>query len=365
MKFLNSLKNKNLSKETCLLRVDFNISEKDNNNPRLETALPTLKFLIEKKSKTVILSHRGSHRSKRLSLRPFADIVSKKLKQKVNFISHFNFLKISDDIKKSKPGSVFLLENLRFLPSEEKDDEKFAKQLASLGTFYINDAFGVCHRKNASISKIIKFLPSYAGLQLEKEIKNLSSVMKNAKKPLVIILGGAKISDKIGLIKNFAPMADYFLIGGGIAHNFLLAQNLPIGNSIFEKSTVDFAKKMLKNDKTGKIILPIDYKIENKQILDIGPNTAKYYSDIIRKSKTIIWNGPMGYFENKRFAKGSEAVVKAIINNKKAFSIVGGGETSAIFQMAKIKNNVFISTGGGAMLKYLAKEKMPGIEALK
>src|SRR3990167_9221051 len=293
MKFLNSLKNKNLSKETCLLRVDFNISEKDNNNPRLETALPTLKFLIEKKSKIVILSHRGSF-GKRLSLRPFADIVSKKLKQKINFISHFNFLKISDDIKKSKPGSVFLLENLRFLPAEEKDDEKFAKQLASLGTFYINDAFGVCHRKNASISKIIKFLPSYAGLQLEKEIKNLSSVMKNAKKPLVIIL-------------------------------------------------------------------PIDYKIENKQILDIGPNTAKYYSDIIKKSKTIAWNGPMGYFENKRFAKGSEAVVKAIINNKKAFSIVGGGETSAIFQMAKIKNNVFISTGGGAMLKYLAKEKMPGI----
>ena len=363
MKLLSSLKNKNLSKETCLLRVDFNISEKDNNNPRLETALPTLKFLIEKKSKIVILSHRGSF-GKRLSLRPFADIVSKKLKQKINFISHFNFLKISDDIKKSKPGSVFLLENLRFLPAEEKDDEKFAKQLASLGTFYINDAFGVCHRKNASISKIIKFLPSYAGLQLEKEIKNLSSVMKNAKKPLVIILGGAKISDKIGLIKNFALIADYFLIGGGIAHNFLLAQNLPIGNSIFEKSTVDFAKKMLKNDKTGKIILPIDYKIENKQILDIGPNTAKYYSDIIKKSKTIAWNGPMGYFENKKFAKGSETITNAILKSK-AFSVIGGGETSTIFQMAKIKNHVFISTGGGAMLKYLAREKMPGIEALK
>ena len=367
MKFLNSLKNKNLSKETCLLRVDFNISEKDNNNPRLETALPTLKFLIEKKSKTVILSHRGSHRSKRLSLRPFADIVSKKLKQKVNFISHFNFLKISDDIKKSKPGSVFLLENLRFLPSEEKDDEKFAKQLASLGTFYINDAFGVCHRKNASISKIIKFLPSYVGFQLEKEIKNLSSVMKNAKKPLTIILGGAKISDKISLIKNFAPMADYFLIGGGIAHNFLLAQNLPIGNSIFEKSTIDFAKKMLKNDKTGKIILPIDYKIENKQILDIGPNTAKYYSDIISKSKTIIWNGPMGYFEDKRFIKGSEEIANAILKSK-AFAVIGGGETTSLFQDSRFKiqdSRLFISTGGGAMLKYLAREKMPGIAALK
>ncbi|MEK7481834.1 MAG: phosphoglycerate kinase [Patescibacteria group bacterium] len=377
MKLLSSLENKDLSKETCLLRVDFNIHEKDSNNPRLETALPALKFLIGKKSKTLILSHRGSlskvssikYQESNYTLKPFANIISKKLKQKVNFISHayrqtghLDFLKISEDIKKSKFGSVFLLENLRFLPGEEKDGEKFAKQLASLGTFYVNDAFGVCHRKNASISKIVKFLPSYAGFQLEKEIKNLSSVMKNAKKPLTIILGGAKISDKIGLIKNFALKADYFLTGGGIAHNFLLAQGLPIGDSIFEESTIGFAKKMLKNK---KVVLPVDYAIDNNKILDIGPNTAKYYSDIIKKSKTIIWNGPMGFIEDKKFRKGSEEIFKAILKSK-AFSVIGGGETTAIASRVKHQESrVFLSTGGGAMLKFLAGEKMPGIAALK
>ena len=270
-------------------------------------------------------------------------------------------------IKKSvatASGSIFLLENLRFLPGEEKNDEKFAKQLASLGDLYINDAFAVSHRANASVEAITKFLPSYAGLLMEKEIENLNKAIKKPKKPFVIILGGAKISDKLGIIKNFKQKADKFLIGGGIANTFLVAEGLPIGNSIFEEKMVPEAKKLLK---LPKIILPVDYAIENKKILDIGPQTVENYASIIKKAKTIIWNGPMGYFENPKFAKASKAIAEAVIKSK-AFVVIGGGETTAIIHNSKFiihNSKLFISTGGGAMLEYLAGKKLPGIEALK
>ncbi len=359
----------------------MNIAEKEaKNSPRILGILATIEFLTNNGAKVVILSHRGRPKPvkrinpkskilnpKEFSLKPFAKILSKLLKKPVHFIDFSkNWKEILATINGSK-NNIFLLENLRFLAGEEKNDRKLAKQLARLGDFYVNDAFAVSHRNAASVSAITKFLPSYAGLLLEKEIKNLSVVMKNPKRPFVVILGGAKISDKIGLIKKFSAgerRADYFLIGGGIANNFLLAQSLPIGDSIFEESTVNFAKKMLKNK---KVILPVDYAIENRKILDIGPNTIKMYSDIIKKAKTIIWNGPMGYFENPKFAKGSGEIAKAIISNKKAFSAIGGGETASIIHNSKfiIHNNIFVSTGGGAMLEYLAGKKLSGIEALK
>lgn len=356
MIFLRNLSKKEIFGKTCLLRVDLNVSEKEaKNSLRILGILPTIKFLIGNGAKVVILSHRGRPNGfdKKQSLKPFAKILSSLLKKPVHFI----------DFKKGfKNSEISLLENLRFLAGEEKNDKKFAKQLASLGDFFVNDAFSVSHRNAASVSAITKFLPSYVGLLLENEIKNLSLAMAKSKKPLVVILGGAKISDKIGLIENFKNKADYFLIGGGIAHNFLLAQGLPIGDSIFEEKTINFTKKMLKNK---KIILPVDYIIKDRKILDIGPNTVKYYSDIIKNAKTIIWNGPMGYFENKKFAKGSK-IIKGAILNSKAFSVVGGGETASL--MSNVKGqmpNVFISTGGGAMLEYLAGKKLPGIKALK
>ena len=366
MKFLKSLNKKNLSGKTCLLRVDFNVEKgKEKNSLRLKAILPTIKFLIDKKTKIVILSHRGrpvKKNRKEFSLKPFARFLSENPAKKINFINNFDFRDIKQKIENSSPLSVFLLENLRFLVGEEKNDAKLAKQLASLGDFYVNDAFSVSHRENASVSAITKFLPSYAGLLLENEIKNLDLVVKNPKRPLIVILGGNKVLDKIGLINNFLNKADYFLLGGGIANTLFAAQGLPVGDSLYEEKMIFVARRILKSK---KIILPLDVAIHDRKILDIGPKTAKKYGEIIKKAKIVIWNGPLGYFEDKRFAKGSLAVAEAVAKSGTR-AIVGGGETA--FLMSKVKgqrSNVFLSTGGGAMLEYLAGKGLPAIEALK
>ncbi len=332
---------------------------------RIQAVLPTIRFLTSRGARVVILSHRG--RPKKVSsikkqvlsftLKPFVKILSSLLKKPVQF-ADFNDIN-KNEIKKSVTNSIFLLENLRFSPGEEKNDKKLAKKLASLGDFYVNDAFGVSHRKDASIVAITKYLPSYAGLLLENEIKNLSRAVKNPKKPLVIILGGVKISDKIGVIKNFLKKTDKFLIGGAVANTFFAAKQIMIGDSIYEKDMIPLAKQLLRS---GKIILPIDWLTEKGKILDIGTETSRLYAEIIKNAKTIIWNGPMGYFEEPRFAKGSEAVAKAVLKSR-AFTIIGGGETTAVFQSLNTKY-IFVSTGGGAMLDYLAGGKLPGIAAL-
>lgn len=377
MKYLSSLKQKNLSGKTCLLRVDFNVKNDGNgginhDNLRIEAAMPTIKFLIKKGVKVVILSHRGrpskvsslKFQISRYTLRPFAKILSKLLKKPVRFMDFrkgFNASKIREIIASTR-DSIFLLENLRFLPGEEKNYVKFARKLASLGDFYVNDAFSVSHRENASVTAITKYLPSYAGLALESEIMNLSLVMKRPRKPLIIILGGAKISDKIGVIKNFLKKADKFLVGGGVANTFFAAQNLPLDDSLYENKMIPLARQLLKYK---KIILPVDSAVKKGKILDIGPETAKKYAAIIKKAGTIIWNGPMGYIEEKQFRKGSEAILKAIFESR-AFVIIGGGETTSLLKLKthNLKHNIFISTGGGAMLEYLAGKKLPGLAAL-
>ena len=369
MKFLSLLKKDDIEGKTCLLRVDFNVSGDLSSNPRLVKILPTIKFLLEKNAKIVILSHLGRPKhseravSKNISLKFAAEFLENKLKKKIDFIDHFDFYKIGEKIKSFSASSIFLLENLRLIDGEDGNDAKLARKLASLGDFYVNDAFSVSHRKNASVVAITKFLPSYAGLLMESEIKYLSAAMHNPKKPLVIILGGAKISDKLGLIKNFLNKADYFLVGGGIANTFMAAQDLPMGDSLYEKDMLPSAKKFLKS---GKIVLPSDVIIDERKILDIGLKTIKKYSDLIEKAKMIIWNGPVGYFEDERFAKGSKAIAKAVLNSK-ARAIIGGGETTLLFKNIKNKKrktNLFLSTGGGAMLEFLGGKKLAGIEAL-
>src|SRR3989344_3872607 len=344
MKFLSLLKKDDIEGKTCLLRVDFNVSGDLSSNPRLVKILPTIKFLLEKNAKIVILSHLGRPKhseraaSKNISLKFAAEFLENKLKKKIDFMDYFDFYKIGEKIKSSPASGIFLLENLRLIDGEDGNDSKLARKLASLGDFYVNDAFSVSHRKNASVVAITKFLPSYAGLLMESEIKYLSAAMHNSKKPLIIILGGAKISDKLGLIKNFLSVgrrkADYFLVGGGIANTFMAAQGLPIGDSLYEKDMLLAAKKFLKS---GKITLPSDVIIDERKILDIGLKTIKKYSDLIEKAKMIIWNGPVGYFEDERFAKGSKAIAKTILNSSSA-AIIGGGETTSLFDQG-FKNN--------------------------
>ena len=348
IKFLNDSIAEKYRGKTCLLRIDLNTeSGIPLDSYRLEAVLPTIKLLLKNKVKVIILSHRGRPDSfdKKFSLRPFVRVSCMKLGRKVNFLVDFDFPKIKNRIEKSKPGSVFLLENLRFLPGEEKNDIKLAKRLASLGDFYVNDAFAVSHRKNASVCAITKYLPSYGGLLLEKEIKNLGGILKYITRPLIIILGGAKLKEKILKLKKMIGKADSVLLG----------------SNAFNESGIP---------EEPKFVWPDDARKNGKFIWDIGPFTVNSYADLINEAGTIIWNGPPGLFEKKGFEKGTIGIWKAVLSNRKAKIIIGGGETTASLSLIHnskfiIPRNLFISTGGGAMLGYLSGKKLPGIEALK
>ncbi len=382
MKLLSALSGRDLSGEICILRVDLNINNKSlktsDANLRIVSIVPTIQFLTKRGAKVVLVSHRGrpgttdnrqptTDNIKEFGLKPFAKIIGGLLKKDVVFVSldtkeeRIISQKDIEKIKKAAKGSVFLLENIRFLAGEEKNDPRVVKPLAELGTFYVNDAFAVSHRKNASVVAIAKLLPSCAGLLLEKEIGNLDCALASKQRPFIIILGGAKMTDKMGMIKNFINRADYILTGGGIANTMFAAEGLPIGDSVYEKDMIPTAKKLLQSK---KIILPIDLVVTNRKIVDNGAETTQEWAEIVKNAKTIIWNGPLGVIEDSKFAKGSIAIAKAIAASK-AFTVVGGGETALAFRGLKLKQNTFLSTGGGAMLEYLSGIKLPGIAALK
>ncbi len=384
-----SVKELELKNKKVLLRVDFNVpfDEKGiiEDDFRIRKSLKTIKYLIQEKAKVILISHRGkpNGREEKYTLKPIKKRLEELLKKDVKFISDCLGKKVEEEISKMSGGDIILLENLRFYKGEEENNQEFAKFLAELGDFYVNDAFSVCHRSHASIVSLPKYLPSATGLLLENEIKSLERIKENPNRPLVAIIGGAKISSKIKFIEYFLREANSLLVGGKVANIILKARGDYQGGdwtkekSIEEIGDINLSSENLylpidavvsSNDKReGEIKeLPLSKIKKGEFIFDIGPETIKNFSKIINSAKTIIWAGPLGFFENKLFEKGTKSIAKAIVGNKSAFKVVGGGDTS--FAVSKLGfSNGFdhISTGGGAMLAFFGEKELPGIKALE
>ena len=383
----------NLSGKKILLRLDLNVPLKNGkitDTTRIDKILPTLNFLIKQKCKIIILSHVGRPKGKiikELSLKPIGEDLEKKLNVNVKLITKSINLINNKDYFNRFDHEIIILENIRFYAEEEENDFEFAKNLAGLGDIYVNDAFSCSHRLHASIYQITKFLPSFSGLQLDLEVNALNKITVEITKPITCIIGGSKISTKINIIKNIIPKFDNIVIVGGMANNFIEYFGNNIGKSIKEKKCNKIVEEIISfsNIEGCKILFPedvlvsknlngssqkkeLDQILPDEMILDIGPKTIKKISSIIDISKTILWNGPAGYFENPNFANGSIEIAKKIIENKKnkkIFSVVGGGDTVSLLNSLKIVNNFdFVSTAGGAFLEYLEGKKLPGISAL-
>ena len=382
-----------LSKKKVLLRLDLNVPLSDGkiiDTTRIDKILPTIKFLLKHEAKVIILSHVGRPKGKvikELSLKPICESLENKLNQNVKLISK-NIKKIkSKDLFDGHEEKIVILENIRFYEEEEKNDNEFAKHLASLGDIYVNDAFSCSHRAHASVFEITKFIPSYAGLQLNLEIDALTKITTKIKKPVTCIIGGSKISTKINIIKNLIPKFDNIVIVGGMANNILKYQGHNIGKSIQEDDCDKIIEEIfsLSKKKSCRIIYPDDVAVgknlngpseikelndvlEDELILDIGPRSIKNINNIIEESSTILWNGPAGYFENPNFAKGSFEIAKKIVEKNKAntvYSVAGGGDTVALLNSIGAVNNFnFVSTAGGAFLEYLEGKELHGIKAL-
>ena len=383
----------NLKDKKILLRLDLNVPLKNRiitDQTRIDKILPIINFLLEKKSKILVISHVGRPKGKvneDLSLKPICENLESKINKKISLIKEDIFKLKKEELFKDPKTQIVFLENIRFYEEEEKNDANFSKHLAKLADIYVNDAFSCSHRAHASVSKISEYLPSFAGLQLETEINALKKVTSEIKKPVSCIIGGSKISTKIGLIKNLIPKFDNIIIVGAMANNILSYKGNPIGKSINEKNCETIIDEIFKIAKTHScsIIYPDDVVVgknieDNAQIkelnevtnddliLDIGPKTIKKIKDIIECSETVLWNGPVGYFENPNFANGCYEIAKKIIEKNKKnlfYSIAGGGDTIAVLnQIGAIDNFNFVSTAGGAFLEYLEGKKLPGIKAL-
>ena len=384
---------KNLSNKRVLLRLDLNVPLEKNkitDTTRIDKILPTLNFLIKQKAKIIILSHVGRPKGKfvkKLSLEPICKELQNKLKNKVKLITE-NIKEIRNkNFFEKYNDEILILENIRFYSEEEQNDIKFAEILSSLGDIYVNDAFSCSHRAHASIYEIPKFLPSFSGLQLDLEVNALNKITSEITRPISCIIGGSKISTKINIIKNLIPKFDNIVIVGGMANNFIEFYGNNIGRSIKEKNCNKIVEEIitLSKKETCKITYPEDVIVSkdlsgspqkkelneilsDEMILDIGPKTIKKIAKIIDNSKTVLWNGPAGYFENPNFANGSIQIAKKIIEKNKAkkiFSVVGGGDTVSLLNNLNAVNNInFVSTAGGAFLEYLEGKSLPGITAL-
>jgi phosphoglycerate kinase len=390
---LRTIESQDYTDKRVFMRVDFNVpvgNGKITDDTRIKSALPTINYLLKNHASIILASHLGRPKGKPspdMSLKVVAEHLGSLLGKEVRFTPDCT----GDEVKKAaealKPEEILLLENLRFHKEEEEGDEVFAKQLAELADCYVNDAFGTCHRKHASIYGITKFFDSIAaGYLIEREVKSLSRLLVNPEKPFLLILGGAKVSDKIGMVKNLLDRIDTFITGGVMAYTFIKAKNWEIGESKVEQDAIPLAKEVIKemNKRHLEFHTPLDHIIADKPTanshyfatergavphnwigVDIGPQAIEEYTDCIKRAKTIFWNGPMGIYEIEAFAKGTKELAKAI-GETEAFSVIGGGDSIAAVNSAGVADRIsHICTGGGASLEFLEKGILPGIEVLK
>lgn len=388
-----TVKDIDLKDKKVLVRCDFNVPMDENknitDNRRIVSALPTIKYLLEQNCKVVLCSHLGRPKGEfkpEYSLKPVAQELSKLLGKEVIMANDVIGNDAKEKAQNLKNGEILLLENVRFHREETDNEPNFAKELASFGEIFVNDAFGTAHRAHASTEGVTKYLPAVSGFLIEKELKFLGNALENPERPLVSILGGSKVSDKIGVIDSLLQKVDVLLIGGGMAYTFYKALGHKVGNSICEDDKIDLAKELMETAKAKnvKMLLPIDNKlgkefsndtetmiVDRESIpdgwegLDIGPKTIKLYSEELKKAKTIIWNGTVGVAEFDLFATGTNELAK-VISETDAITIIGGGDTAAAVQKAGVADKMtHVSTGGGASLEFLEGKKLPGIEALQ
>ena len=381
----------NLSGHKVFLRLDLNVplsDQKITEDYKIKAALPSIKALLDRGAKVIIASHLGEPMVKgklvtgaktALSLKPIANRLAQLLDQPVKFLAGQDFAVLREQIDRATE-TVIVLNNLRFWSGELENDRDFAKELASLADFYVNDAFAVSHRQQASVAAIKDFLPSFAGYLLEQEVVNLSRAL-NPSEPLIVIIGGSKISTKVNFLRNLGAKAHKILLGGALANNFFAAQGYNIGQSLVDKDSISLSGELI-NELGDKLILPLDVIVKSQDrpvvrqvnqvedddtILDIGPATIQEFSRVIKLAKTLVWNGPMGKFEEDHYQHGTLFIGREIAwhSRGRAFGIVGGGETVAALAMTKMANYVdWISTGGGAMLAFLGGEPMPGLDKI-
>ncbi|MEH7450961.1 MULTISPECIES: phosphoglycerate kinase [Bacillaceae] len=372
-------------------RVDFNVPMANGevtDDTRIRAALPTIQYLIENGAKVILASHLGRPKgqvNEDMRLNAVATRLSEKLGKNVIKADEAYGPKVQEEISKMNEGDVLLLENVRFYPGEEKNDEALAKEFASLADVYVNDAFGAAHRAHATTAGIAKHIPAVAGFLMEKEINVLGKALSNPERPFTAIIGGAKVRDKIGVIENLLEKVDNLIIGGGLAYTFLKAKGYEIGQSLLEEDKIDLANEFIQKAeaKGVKFYMPIDAIIADKfgedantqevdidsipsdwQALDIGPKTTALYADVIKSSKLVIWNGPMGVFEIDKFAQGTKGVAQALADSD-AYSIIGGGDSAAAAEKFGLADKMsHISTGGGASLEFMEGKELPGVALL-
>ncbi len=389
-----TVKDIDLKDKKVLVRCDFNVPMDENqnitDNRRIVAALPTIKYLLEQNCKIVLCSHLGRPKGevkKEFSLAPVGKELSKQLCREVIMANDV----IGEDAKTKannlKNGEILLLENVRFHREETDNDPEFAKELSKYGEVFVNDAFGTVHRAHASTEGVAKYIPAVSGFLIEKELKFLGDALENPERPLVSILGGSKVSDKIGVIDSLLEKVDTLLIGGGMAYTFYKVLGYSIGNSICEDDKLDLAKELMKKaeEKNVKMLLPIDNKLGKEfspntetmivdrdsipdgwEGLDIGPKTIELYSEELKKAKTVIWNGTVGVAEFEKFAQGTNSLAKVLADLEDVVTIIGGGDTAAAVQKSGVADKMtHISTGGGASLEFIEGKKLPGIEVLE